>query len=227
MSKPKYSSRLVAEAIGTFGFFFLGFSGIAALVDHPGSISGAGIAAGFGLGLAMMIFAFGHISGGHYNPAVTFGLVAAGQFPWEELPGYWVAQLVGGGIAAAVARVCYSPSAAKAMVDAPSVNVSDTRAVVLEGIGTFLFVMVVATLVSDKRAAWNGVFAPIGIGLFIFVAALVIGPYTSGSFNPARSIDPAVINAHFTHLALFVVGPLVGGYAGGLVHGWVRAQSGG
>ena len=227
MHKPSYTSRLLAEVVGTFGFFFLGFAGIAAATDHAGSISSAGVAAGFGLGLTLMIFALGHISGGHFNPAVSLGLAAAGQFPFEEVPGYWVAQLIGGGIAAAVARVCFSPAAGRASVSAPAASVSDTRAFVLEAIGTFLFVLVIATLVSDKRAPWNGLFAPLGIGLFIFAAALVIGPFSSGSFNPARSIDPAVINWHFDHLALFVFAPLVGGYVGGLVHMFVRRESGG
>jgi MIP family channel proteins len=227
VDKPSYSSRLLAEVIGTFGFFFLGFAGIAAAVDHPGSISSTGVAAGFGLGLALMIFAFGHVSGGHYNPAVSLGLASAGQFPWAEVPGYWVAQLIGGGIAAAVARACFSPAAGRASIDAPAMNVSDTRAFVLEAIGTFLFLLVIATLVSDRRAPWNGVFAPIGIGLYIFAAAVVLGPFSSGSFNPARSIDPAVINWHFDHLAVFVFAPLVGGYVGGLVHRFVRGESGG
>lgn len=227
MDTPSYRSRLLAEVIGTFGFFFLGFSGIAAATDHPGSIAGAGVAAGFGLGLALMIFAFGHISGGHYNPAVSLGLAASGQFPFSEVPGYWAAQLIGGGIAAVVARACYSPGAARASVNAPAANVSDTRALVLEAVATFLFLLVIATLATDARAPWNGVFAPLGIGLFIFTAATVIGPFSSGSFNPARSIDPAVIAWHFDHLAVFVVGPLIGGYAGGLVHAFLRRESGG
>jgi len=147
-----------------------------------------------------MIFAFGHVSGGHYNPAVTLGLAAAGQFGWDELPGYWSAQLVGAGLAAAVARVCYSPEAARAMV--------------------------IATVATDRRAPWNGAFAPVAIGLFIFTAAVVIGPFTSGSFNPARSVAPAVVNGAYDHLALFVVGPLVGGYVGGLVHAALRGDAG-
>ena len=94
--KAPLANRILAEIIGTFGFFFAGFSGLAANILHKGSIDGQGMAVGFGLGLAMMIFAFGHISGGHYNPAVTLGLACGGRFAWKEVPIYWIAQVIGG-----------------------------------------------------------------------------------------------------------------------------------
>ena len=81
MDKPALTTRLAAEVIGTFGFFFMGFMGVAALIKEPGSIGSGGIAAGFGLGLALMIFAFGHISGGHFNPAVSLGSGRRAEVP--------------------------------------------------------------------------------------------------------------------------------------------------
>src|SRR4249920_2544851 len=105
MDAPTIQKRLLAEVVGTFGFFFIGFSGIAASVNLPGSIAPAGVAAGFGLGLGLMIAAFGQISGGHFNPAVTFGLAAARKFPAAAIIPYWVAQLVGGFIAVLVAAL--------------------------------------------------------------------------------------------------------------------------
>ena len=92
--------RLGAEALGTFLFFFLGFTSIAVLVDlGPGAISTLGIAFAFGLGLALAITAFGHVSGGHFNPAVSLGLAAARKFPPREVVPYWIAQLAGGFVA--------------------------------------------------------------------------------------------------------------------------------
>lgn len=219
---PPLPKRLAAEAIGTFGFFFTGFTGIAAATQLPGSILSLGIAAGFGFGLALMIFAFGHVSGGHYNPAVTLGLAVARRFPSAEVVPYWAAQIVGGIAASVILRVIFTGHILHAVVNAPGPGVSEGKAFVLELIFTFLFVLVIATVAADKRAPWNGVFAPFAIGLFIFTAATVCGPFTGGSFNPARSITPALIDGTFTHLWIYIVGPLAGGALGGFVNARVR-----
>ena len=101
--------RLGAEALGTFLFFFLGFSGVAVVVDiGADAITPIGVAAGFGFGLALAITAFGHISGGHFNPAVSAGLAIAGRFPSREVVPYWIAQLVGGFGAVLVMAIVYS-----------------------------------------------------------------------------------------------------------------------
>ncbi len=210
--------------MGTFGFFFLGFMGIAAAVTYPGSIGNVGVAAGFGLGLALMIFAFGHISGGHYNPAVSLGLAFDGKFPWGELPAYWGSQLVGGLAAAALVRWVSSGAVGKALVNvptssvtgAPARGVSDGTALLLEAVATALFVLVIITVATDKRAPWNGVLAPIAIGGFVFAGATVVGPFTGGSFNPARSLAPAIVAGSLGHVWVYLVGPLLGGAVGGL-----------
>jgi MIP family channel proteins len=215
--------RLLAEVIGTFGFFFAGFCGIAALrLQGPTSIGTIGIAAGFGFGLSLMIFAFGHVSGGHYNPAVSAGLAAARRFPPGEVLPYWGAQLVGGIIAAAGVRGIFNKAALHATLNMPAADVSNGKALLLEGIFTFLFVLVIATVAADARAPWNGVFAPFAIGLFIFTAATVCGPFTSGSFNPARSLAPAIVDGSFSKVWIFIVGPLAGGILGGVVNAVMR-----
>jgi MIP family channel proteins len=222
--QPDLTKRLAAEALGTFGFFFSGFCGIAALVTVLGSIQTLGIAAGFGFGLALMIFAFGHISGGHFNPAVTAGLATARRFPTSEILPYWAAQLVGGLVAAILLRIIFSHFVVRATVNSPAANVSSFKAMVLEAVFTFLFLLVICTVATDTRAPWSGVFAPFAIGLFIFTAATVCGPLSGGSFNPARSIAPAIVATHFGDLWIYIVGPLIGGAIGGLVHGWFRAD---
>ncbi len=217
-----FARRLLAELLGTFGFFFLGFMGIAAAIDSPGSIGSGGIAAGFGLGLAMMIFAFGHISGGHFNPAVTLGLTCSGRFPPRELPAYWGVQLVGGLLAAGLLRVLFGDAVGEALATSPANGISDGKALVLEAVATFLFLLVVSAVATDERAAWHGVFAPLAIGGFVFTAATVVGPFTGGSFNPARSIAPAVIAGSFGSLWVYIVGPSLGAALSGFAYRYLR-----
>jgi len=215
------SRRLTAEAIGTFGFFFLGFSGIAAAVSRPDAILSSGVALGFGGGLALMIFAFGHISGGHFNPAVSAGLAAGGRFPAGDVLPYWAAQIVGGLVAALLAKAVYPGHVGPFLVSTPTV--SDSKAFVLELVGTLLFVMLISAVATDKEAPWNGIFAPVAIGGFIYVAATVIGPFSSGSFNPARSLAPAIVQGDFSNLWVFIFGPLIGGVLGGLAYTGLRS----
>jgi MIP family channel proteins len=224
MDKPSLASRALVEVIGTFGFFFLGFMGVAVATQLPGSISSIGIAAGFGLGLGMMIFAFGHVSGGHFNPAVSLGLALGRQFPMAEVVPYWVAQLAGGLAAAAVVRALFTKVVGKALVNVPGAGIKSGTALVLEMITTFLFVTVILAVATDKRAPWQGVFAPVAIGGFIFTAAVVVGPASGGSFNPARSIAPAIISGQYSKLWIYIVGPLVGGAVAGPVYAWLRRK---
>lgn len=224
MKAPSLPTRLLAEIVGTSGFFFIGFSGIAASVNLPDSISSAGVAAGFGLGLALMIAAFGQISGGHYNPAVTLGLAVGRRFPFAEVIPYWVAQLIGGFIAVLVSVLLYTNDIKDALVTAPGAGVEDWRAMLIEAVAVFLFVCVIVTVATDASAAWKGVMAPLAIGGFIFTAAVTMGPSSGGSFNPARSIAPAVYAGEFGNLWIYIVGPLLGGAVAGVVSMAIRHE---
>ena len=229
MDKPALTTRLAAEVVGTFGFFFLGFVGIAALIKVPGSIGSGGIAAGFGLGLALMIFAFGHISGGHFNPAVSLGLAVGRRFPWVEVLPYWAAQLAGGLLAAGVIRIVFPTTIGKtlvsdAIVNTPGPGVSSGVAVAMELIATFLFLLVILTVATDARAPWHGILAPVAIGMFIFTAATVVGPISGGSFNPARSLAPAIVAGKWGDVWIYFVGPLIGAAIAGAVHLYFRSR---
>jgi len=223
MDQP-LGTRLAAEAVGTFLFFFLGFSGIAVSTDIGfDAIGPLGIAFGFGLGLALAITAFGHISGGHFNPAVSAGLAIAGRFPSKDVIPYWVAQLVGGFGAVIVMAIVYSSDVMDALGTQPGSGIDDWAALVLEIIATALFVMVILTVATDDRAAWKGVMAPLLIGLFIFTAAVTVGPASGGSFNPARSLDPVLWNQEWGDVWIYIVGPLAGGVLGGAIWSYLVA----
>lgn len=223
MEQPALPIRLAAEVVGTFGFLFIAFSGVAASIDQPGSVGPAGVAAGFGLGLGMMIFALGHVSGGHFNPAVSLGLVAGGRFPVKELLPYWAAQVVGALLAAALSAVIYTDPVRDALVNAPGAGVGDGSALVLEIVATALFLIVIGAVATDN-APWSGLFAPAAIGGFIFTVGLVIGPASGFSFNPARSIAPALVAGEFSNLWIYLVGPLVGGVIGAILFAVIRGR---
>jgi MIP family channel proteins len=215
---PSLSLRLVAEALGTFFFLFFGFNSIAVASDlGNGAISTLGIAFAFGLGLAMAIAALGHISGGHFNPAVSLGLAVGGRFSRREVIAYWMAQLAGGFAAVLAVAAVYSGRAVDALTTAPAARISDGGAFLLEAVVTGLFVIVITTVVTDDRAPWKGVIAPLVIGLFIFTAADAVGPASGGSFNPARSLDPAIYSSNFGDVWIYLLAPLVGGSIGGAV----------
>ena len=191
MDSPSLALRLIAETLGTFLFFFLGFNAIAVSVDiGAGAIESLGIAFAFGLGLALAIAAFGHISGGHFNPAVSLGLAAARKFDPTEVVPYWIAQLVGGFVAVVVVRIVYSKGAVDALDTAPGVGISSFGALLLEVIATALFVLVICTVATDDRAPWKGVMAPLLIGFFIFTAATAIGPASRWLVQPREIARP-------------------------------------
>ena len=212
------SIRLCAEALGTFLFFFLGFSGIAVATDIGlDAIGTLGIAAGFGFGLTLAIAAFGHLTGGHFNPAVSAGLAIAGKFPSRDVVPYWIAQLVGGFGAVLVMGIVYSSDVMDNLHTQPGSGIDDWAALVLEIVATALFVMVILTVATDDRAAWKGVMAPFLIGLFIFTAVATVGPASGGSYNPARSLDPVLWNQEWSDVWIYIVGPLAGGVLGGAI----------
>lgn len=224
MDAPSMSNRLLAEVVGTFGFFLIGFSGIAVAVSLPGVIASAGIAAGFGLGLGLMIAAFGQISGGHFNPAVTFGLAVGRKFPMSAVIPYWVAQLIGGFIAVLVAVLLYTNDIKDALVVNPAKGVTDWRAMLIELVAVFLFVSVIITVATDDSAPWKGVMAPLAIGGFIFIAALTMGSFSGGAFNSARAIVAAVYAVEFGNLWIYIVGPLIGGALAGVLSLAIRGE---
>lgn len=233
MDNPALAQRLAAEALGTFLFFFLGFSAIAAFVNGGGE-EGTGILltiiaipAGFGFGLALAIAAFGHISGGHFNPAVTLGLAIARKFAPVEVVPYWIAQLVGGFGAVLVQAIVFDSAVTDALSTNPGFGVDDWGALVLEIVATGLFLMVILTVAVDGRAAWYGVMAPLMIGLYVFTMANAIGTTSGGSINPARSLDPVLWNQDWDNVWIYIVGPLAGAVIGAAIWSGIIDRRGG
>lgn len=200
----------LAELLGTFLFMMIGYSSFAAFsAASPPTAGLLVVPFSFGLGLLAAIFAFGHISGAHYNPAVTVGMVLDGRLPAVEAAGYIIAQIIGAIGAAAVIAATIGQSAVAAGITKPGAGISDISALVLETVFTAIFVVVI--LASTKRAP---ALAPLAIPLTLVSIHFAIATITGSSVNPARSIGSALVGGDLTGLWIYLVGPIVGGVIG-------------
>ena len=215
--------KLAAEAFGTFWLVFGGCGAALLAAGFPEvGIGFVGVALAFGLTVLTMAFAVGHISGGHFNPAVSLGLAIGGRFAYKDLVPYWLAQAVGGIAGAAVLYIIASGQpdfvaggfASNGYDQNSPGGYSMMAALVAEIVLTAFFVIVI--LGSTAKAAAAG-FAPIAIGLCLTLIHLISIPVTNTSVNPARSIAAAIFaqNGALGQVWLFIVAPLIGaGIAG-------------
>lgn len=200
----------LAELLGTFLFMMIGYSSVAAFhATAPPTTGLLVVPFSFGFGLLAAIFAFGHISGAHFNPAVTVGIVLDGRLSALQGAGYIVAQIIGAIGAAAVVAATISQSAVAAGITKPGAGISDISALVLETVFTAIFVVVILT--STKRAP---ALAPLAIPLTLVAIHFAIATVTGSSVNPARSIGSALVGGDLTGLWIYLVGPIVGGVIG-------------
>jgi aquaporin Z len=209
----------LAELLGTFLFFTIGLSSVQAV----GVLDGAApllvvVPLGFGLGLLAAIFAFGHISGGHFNPAVTVAMVIDGRTTPADAAGYIVSQVIGAIGAAALILVLWNQAAVAGTITAPGSGFSDVQALVLETVLTTIFVLVI--LSSTKHAS---TLAALAIPLTLVAIHLAAVPFTGASVNPARSIGPALIGGDLSKLWIYLVAPILGAVIAALVY---RAANG-
>jgi aquaporin NIP len=209
---------LAAEAIGTFALVFAVCGAI--MVDATSHQLGhLGIALTFGLAIMVGVYAVGHISGAHFNPAVTFAFALGRHFPWRRTAGYWGAQLAGAFAAALLLRASLGDVAD---VGTTQPSGSQGQAFLWELILTFFLLFVIMAVATDTRAI--GEAAAIAIGGTIALDALFGGPVTGASMNPARSIAPAVVSGNLHALWLYVAAPIVGASLGALTYQLVRGE---
>lgn len=215
--------KLTAEFIGTFALVFFGEGAICAYqyLRGPGDMSLFGIAFAHGVAIAVMIAALGHISGGHFNPAVTIGFWVTKRMNTMEVIGYWVAQVAGAVAAAYLLKAVVPDDTWRSVaLGTPDLARDFTRlsGMALEGVGTFFLVWTVfATAVDDRNPAKPH--AAFAIGLVIVLGVLVLGPFTGAALNPARAFGPWLANgARTANLGVYWVGPLAGGFLAGLLY---------
>jgi MIP family channel proteins len=208
---------LVAELIGTFALVFAG-AGAIMVDDKTHALGHVGVAITFGLVIMVMIYAVGHISGAHFNPAVSFAFALTRHFSWTRVVGYWAAQVSGALIAAAILRGSLGD---RAHVGATLPAGSQAQAFLWETVLTFLLMFVIMSVATDTRAV--GEAAAIAIGGTVGLDAMFGGPITGASMNPARSLGPALVSGDLHALWLYIAAPLLGAAVGGLAYQYLRA----
>ncbi len=214
-------ARLLAEFVGTFALIFIGAGSIMTMAQwDPTGGALVGIAAAHGFVIAVMVSALGHISGGHFNPAVSTALLVTRKIKPVDWAAYVVVQLVGATVAALALTVLYDKVVKDATgLGTPSLAAGHTsgQGLLLEGILTFFLVFTVFAVAVDGRGAFK-IVAGLPIGFVVFFDILMGGPMTGGAMNPARWFGPALVSGNWSNGWLYIVGPVVGGIIAALLY---------
>jgi MIP family channel proteins len=224
---------LIAEFIGPFALVFIGAGAIMTAITQGWAAPGTGgflvmVALAHGLAIGLMVAAAGHISGGHYNPAVTISLFIGGKIGLVKSAGYIIAQLLGATVAALVLKEIFDDSIAELKNAIPTVNyassqdgiiVGRTNALCIEIIATFFLVYVIHGVAVDSRGAHA--IAALAIGLTITMDILMAGPLTGAAMNPSRHFGPALVEGEWKDTWIYWVGPIIGGGLASIVHNYI------
>lgn len=201
-------SRLLAEFLGVF---FLCFFGIGAISNDAGL---TGIALAHGLAIFVAVCAFAHVSGAHFNPAVTTALAATGRIKPVDAGAYIVAQVLGGGFAAALAKMAFGSVKG---IPALGNGVSTSTGIIIEAVTTFVLMVVIMGVAVDSRGTFS-IVAGLPIGMAITGDILFAGPVTGAAMNPARWLGPAAVGGDWSNGIVWIVGPIIGALAAAFVY---------
>jgi aquaporin Z len=225
------SQKLVAEFLGTFALVFFGAGAICTERFLQGAGSGLlATALASGLAIAVMSVAFGHISGAHFNPAVTIGFWITKRMSTVEVLGYWIAQMLGGIVAAFCLKAIVPREDAWQPVlgGTPDLVRDFTRlpAMGLEALITFFLVLVYFATTSEDNIDSRSL-SSFAVGLVYTIGILAAAPFTGAALNPARAFGPALASTHWSNQGVYWVGPLAGGFLAGLIYDalYARKQS--
>ncbi len=221
MTRPDLGRRALAEGLAAFALVFAGCGAIVANAQYDAALGTVGIALVFGLVIMVMIYAIGHLSGAHINPAVTVAFTLTRHFPARDAIAYVAAQCAGAILAALVLLAVWPSQPAALGATVPTVGVGS--ALVYEAILTAFLMFVIMAVATDTRAV--GAAAAIAIGGTIGLDALFGGPVTGASMNPARSLAPALVTGTWTDFWVYVAGPVLGAAAGALAYQLVRGRA--
>lgn len=210
----------LAEFIGTFGLVFVAAASFCAEALSPGRLGLTGLALAYGGAATAVTYAYGPISGGHFNPAVTLSFCVLGRLDRIKAVFYVVSQLLGAALAGQLLKATlHHPELLAPPVCLGACDLSGVgfrAATLLEAVGTFFLVCAVYATTVDSRGKASA--APLAVGTCLAGAMLALGPLTGAALNPARAFGPAIVTGHWSHWYVYWAGPLVGGCAAAFLY---------
>jgi MIP family channel proteins len=219
----------LAELVGTYFLVFAGTSvAVSASLGRPiagGPADSLAVALTFGLALVALVNALGHVSGAHFNPAVTLGLAITSKFPWTYVPAYLVAQVVGAVLASLTVWATFGDAArdeADLAATLPAADTSQVTVLAIETIVTFFLVLTIVSVATDPRVQQS--VAGLSVGFTLAVCVLIAGPLSGGAVNPARALGPMIVSGQFDGVWAYLLGPLLGGIAAAVFYAQFLAK---
>src|SRR3954449_8338240 len=219
--RPGLLRRSVAEGMAAFALVFAGCGAVVTNATHQNTLGSVGVSLVFGLVIMVMIYATGHLSGAHINPAVTIAFTITRHFPGRDAVAYIAAQLAGATTGALLLLAAWSSKPAELGATVPSVGTG--TALLYEIVLTAFLMFVIIAVATDTRAV--GAAAAIAIGGAVGLDALFGGPITGASMNPARSFGPALASGTWTHFWIYIAGPVIGAALGAFAYQFIRTPA--
>jgi MIP family channel proteins len=213
----RHLPRYAGELVGTFLLVFVATGVVVANAAADGVITHVGVAIATGLVVTALVYSLGHLTGAHFNLAVSLAFAIGRHFPLRGLVPYWLVQLIGAALASLVVRVLWGDVA---HLGANLPGLSDGRALLLEVVLTFLLMFVITAVATDVRAVGQG--AALAIGFTVLLEVMFAGPASGASMNPARSFGPALVSGTWQHQWIYAAGPLLGAVLGVLTYDYLR-----
>ncbi|CAF2025016.1 hypothetical protein F2Q70_00032784 [Brassica cretica] len=220
-----FLQKLMAEILGTYFLIFAGCASVAVNAQHDKAVTLPGIAIVWGLTVMVLVYSLGHISGAHFNPAVTIAFASCGRFPLKQVPAYVISQVIGSTLAAATLRLLFgldqNVCSGKHDVFVGTLpSGSDLQSFVIEFIITFYLMFIISGVATDNRAI--GELAGLAVGSTVLLNVIIAGPVSGASMNPGRSLGPAMVYNCYKGIWIYIASPILGAVAGAWVYNTVR-----
>ncbi|KAF2302950.1 hypothetical protein GH714_011774 [Hevea brasiliensis] len=224
--------QLIAEVVGTYFLIFAGCTAVAVNLNFDKEVTLPGISIVWGLAVMVLVYSVGHISGAHFNPAVTLAFATCKRFPWKEVPAYIACQVIGSTLAAGTIRLIFTGKQDQFTGTMPAG--SDMQSFVVEFIITFYLMFIISGVATDNRAI--GELAGLAVGSTVLLNVLFAGyptdgfadvilqnrPISGASMNPARSLGPAIVSSQYKGIWVYLISPILGAQAGAWAYNMIR-----